>query len=231
DDLVDVGDRDQEADQGMRPLARLVQEIGGAAGDDLFAEGDKGHDDVAQGQLLGTPGDDRQHVDAKAGLQRRVAEQLVQDDVGIGVALQFDDEPYAVAVALVAQFGDALDELFMDAFGDAFLEPRLVDLIGHLGEDERLAAAAHFLYMALGAYDDGAAAGLVGGMRARPADDDSAGRKIRRRHKLHQLVNRDVAIVEIGSAGVDHLTEIVRRDVGRHADRDALGAIDQQVRK
>ena len=215
----------------MRPLARLVQEIGGAAGDDLFAERDKGHDDVAQGQLFGAAGVDRQHVDAKAGLQRRVAEQLVQDDVGIRVALQFDDEPHAVAVALVAQFGDALDELFMDAFGDALLQPCLVDLVRHLGEDERLAAAAHFLDMALGADDDGAAAGLVGGVRARAADDDAAGREVRRRHKLHQLVDRDVAIVEIGAAGVDDLTQIVRRDVGRHADRDALRAIDQQVRE
>ena len=231
DDLVDVGDRDEEADQGMRPLARLIQEIGGAAGDDLFAEGDKGHDDVAQGQLFGAAGVDRQHVDAKAGLQRRVAEQLVQNDVGIGVALQFDDEPHAVAIALVAQFGDALNELFMDAFGNALLQPCLVDLVRHLGEDERLAAAAHFLDMALGADDDGAAAGLVGGMRARAADDDAAGREVRRRHELHQLVDRDVAIVEIGAAGVDHLTQIVRRDVGRHADRDTLRAIDQQVRK
>ncbi len=38
-------------------------------------------------------------------------------------------------------------------------------------------------------------------------------------------------IVDIGDAGVDHLAEIVRRDVGRHADRDAAAAIDQQVRE
>ena len=38
-------------------------------------------------------------------------------------------------------------------------------------------------------------------------------------------------IVEIGAAGVDDLAQIVRRDVGRHADGDALGAVDQQVRE
>ena len=31
------------------------------------------------------------------------------------------------------------------------------------------------------------------------------------------------------TAGVDHLAEIVRRDVGRHADGDAAGAVDQQI--
>jgi len=29
--------------------------------------------------------------------------------------------------------------------------------------------------------------------------------------------------------GVDHLAQIVRRDLGGHADRDAVGAIDQQI--
>ena len=48
---------------------------------------------------------------------------------------------------------------------------------------------------------------------------------------LHQLGDGDRRIVEIGAAGVDDLAEIVRRDVGRHADRDALRAVDQQVRE
>jgi hypothetical protein len=32
-------------------------------------------------------------------------------------------------------------------------------------------------------------------------------------------------------AGVDDLAEVVRRDVGRHADRDAGRAVDEQVRE
>ena len=36
-------------------------------------------------------------------------------------------------------------------------------------------------------------------------------------------------IVDQRDAGVDHLAEIVRRDVGGHADRDAAGAVDQQI--
>ena len=38
-------------------------------------------------------------------------------------------------------------------------------------------------------------------------------------------------IVDQRDAGVDHLAEIVRRDVGRHADRDAAGAVDQKIGK
>ena len=42
---------------------------------------------------------------------------------------------------------------------------------------------------------------------------------------------RERGIVDQRDAGVDHLAEIVRRDVGRHADRDAAGAVDQEVRE
>ena len=33
------------------------------------------------------------------------------------------------------------------------------------------------------------------------------------------------------SDGVDHFAEIMRRDIGRHADGDAARAIDEEVRK
>ena len=46
---------------------------------------------------------------------------------------------------------------------------------------------------------------------------------------LHQLVERDVGLVHHRKQAVDRLAEIVRRDVGRHADRDAAGAVDEQV--
>jgi hypothetical protein len=46
---------------------------------------------------------------------------------------------------------------------------------------------------------------------------------------LHQFFDRDLGVLDIGFAGVDHLAEIMRRDVGRHADRDAAGAVDEHV--
>ena len=40
---------------------------------------------------------------------------------------------------------------------------------------------------------------------------------------------RHVGLVDQRDAGVDDLAEIVRRNIGRHADRDAARAIDQQI--
>src|SRR3546814_8689117 len=103
----------------MGPLARLAQLIDGPAGDDLLAELEEGLDDLLQVHQLRPAAVQRQHVDAERGLERGVAIELVQDDVRIGVALQLDHDAHAVAVALVAQIGDALDGLLLDDLGDA----------------------------------------------------------------------------------------------------------------
>ena len=55
--------------------------------------------------------------------------------------------------------------------------------------------------------------------------------KVRPWHDGDQLVDREAGIVDQRHTGVDHLAEVVRRDVGRHADGDAAGAVDQEVGK
>ena len=46
-----------------------------------------------------------------------------------------------------------------------------------------------------------------------------------------KFVDSDLGVVEIGDAGVDDFAEVVRRNVRRHADGDAAGAVDEQVRE
>ena len=48
---------------------------------------------------------------------------------------------------------------------------------------------------------------------------------------LDQLVDGDVRIVDDRATGIDDLAQIVGRDVGGHAHRDAAGAVDEQVRE
>ena len=72
---------------------------------------------------------------------------------------------------------------------------------------------------------------MIGGADACLAEDQAAGGEVRAGNNLNQLFNRDCRIVEIGDAGVDHLAEIVRRDIGRHANGDAARAVDEQVRE
>ncbi|MHC2325876.1 hypothetical protein ACVI3S_003896 [Bradyrhizobium diazoefficiens] len=174
---------------------------------------------------------ERHHVDAEARLQRRESVKLIQHHVRHGVALQFDDDAVAVAVGFIAQVADALDLLFLDQLGDALDHRRLVHLVGDLGDDERLALLADGLDRDLAAHDDRAAAEMIGGADARASENDAAGREIRSRHDVDELVDGERWVVDQRDAGVDDLAEIVRRDVGRHADRDAAGAVDEKVRE
>ncbi len=229
DHLVDVGDRDGEADLDVGGVARLVEQIFRAPGDDGLAELQERGEHVAQRHHLRLAAVERDHVAAKAGLQRGEAPELVEHDIGDRVALDLDDDADAVAVALVAHVGDALDALLAHEFGDALDQSRLVHLIRHLGDDDRLALLAQRLHVGLGADDDGASAGGVGGADAGAADDEAAGREVGAGDDLHQLLGRHVGLDHQSQRRVDRLAEVVRRNVGRHADRDAAGAIDQQV--
>ena len=83
----------------------------------------------------------------------------------------------------------------------------------------------------LAAHHDRAAAEMIGRADALAAENDAAGREIRTRHDVDEIVDAERGIVDQRDAGVDDFAEIVRRDVGRHADGDAAGAVDQKVRK
>ena len=72
---------------------------------------------------------------------------------------------------------------------------------------------------------------MIGRADALAPEDDAAGREIRPGNDIDEVVDRKRGIVDQRHAGVDDFAEIVRRDVGGHADRDAAGAIDQQVRE
>src|SRR5690606_11380769 len=78
---------------------------------------------------------------------------------------------------------------------------------------------------------DAAAAGEIGLLDAAHAVDDAGGRKVRTGDVFHQGTDVEAGVVDQRHAGVDDLGEVVRRNIGRHADGDAGRAVDQQVRQ
>ena len=233
DHLVEVGHRDHQAQQHMRAVARLVELELGPPGDDLFAEADEGLDDVAQRQRLGPAAADCEHVGREARLRGRIAPDLVEHDLGRGVALEIDDHAHSFARAFVANVGDAFDPLLLGGVGDLLDQTGLADLEGDRGEDDRLAAlalgTAGRLDLVACAHQDRAAPGGVGRLGAGMTQDQRRGGEIGTGDDLEQLFRGDRRVVDIGETAVDDLAQIVRRDIGRHADRDAARAVDQQV--
>ena len=82
----------------------------------------------------------RQQVRPEGGLHLRVLVQLVQDDLGLGVAPQLDHDPHPLAVRLVAEVGDPGDVPLLDQLGDPLDQGRLVHLVGDLGDDDGVLA-------------------------------------------------------------------------------------------
>jgi hypothetical protein len=231
DDGVEVVERDLEALEDVQALLRLAQLEDRAPGDDFLAMLDEDQQRVAQREQLRPAADDRQHVDAERVLQLAHLEELVLHDLGNGVALELDDDAHAVAIRLVAQVRDALEALLGHQLGDALDEARLVHLVGQLADDQaRAPLVAAVLDLDFGAHGQHAAAGRIGLVdRAAPVDVAGSG-EVGPGDVLHELRGGQVRLVDERDEAVDHLGEVVRRDVRRHADGDARRAVDQQVR-
>ncbi len=116
--------------------------------------------------------------------------------------------------------------------GDRLVEVGLVHLIGQLGDDQRVPAGPLVLLdLDPGPHDHLAAARLVGLADPLLAVDEATSREVRTLDVGQQFVGGDVGV---GHQRLDRrgdLAQVVRRDVGGHAHRDAAGAVDQQVGK
>jgi len=156
--------------------------------------------------------------------------ELVEDDAVVLAPAEFDDQAHALAVGLVADVGDAADGAVLDAGGDPLDDPRLDLAVRDLRDDDLALAAARFLGVGAGPHRDGAPAGGVALLDAAPAADEPTGGEVRSLDDLHQVLDRDVRVVDDGDGGVADFGQVVGRDAGGHPHRDAAGPVAQQVR-
>ena len=229
DNLVDMVEGHQVALEDMRTRLGLLEVKTSAAGDDVDLVVDIVLQHLAQAQAFGHAVDERQVVGAKGRLQRGVLVQVVEHDLWDNTLLELDDQADALLVGLIAHVRDALDALVVDELGDLLLQGALVDHVGNLGKDQAAAAGLGGLHVGLGAHGNGATAGLVALLNTGTAHDDGAGGEVRTGHDLHELVDSGVGIIDQVAGCLDRLGEVMRGDIGGHADGDALAAVDQQV--
>ncbi len=144
----------------------------------------------------------------------------------VHIAAVFDHDAHTVPSGFVADRGDALDTLVLDAVCHRLDERRLVDLIGNFGHNN-----AVFFFFDLGARTD-CYTPPPGCIRLKNAPDAADRRRrgeVGSFYKLHQVADCRVGMIHEVDSAVDNLTEVVRRNVCRHTDRDAYRAVDKQV--
>ena len=226
---VEVIERGDVAFQNVLALAGPRQQVGSAAAHHFHAVIDEVLDSGDQAKLARLVVDHRQEDHAERFLHGGVLVQLVQDDLRLGAALELDDDAHAVAIAFVAHIADVADGLIEHQLGDALDQGGLVHLIRDLGDDDGLAIFTAAFQSRFGAHDEAAAAVLISVEDALLAVDVGAGGEVGAFDMLQDLQQAGAGIVHQGDAGIHNLREIVRRNICRHADGDAVRAIDQQV--
>ena len=162
----------QEALDDVGPVACLLQPVGRPALNDLNLMVDVVRQRLRQVQRARHAVHEGQHVDAEAGLQRRLLVQVVQDDVGVGIALQLNDQARLLVGGRVPHAADAVEVAGPDQLGDLLLNHLDGGLVRELGDDDPVSAAA-FFDLGDGAHLDGAATGPVA-RRGCPAGRGSA---------------------------------------------------------
>ena len=232
DDLIDDVDGLMQTFQDMLALLGLLQIKGGAAADDLHLELNIAFHHGFQAHDLGHAVIQRQHNDTYGVLQLGVTVQLVQHDLGVGILLDLDDDLHAgTAGRFIVQVADALDALILHEVRDGFNQAGLVDHVRDLVDEDLVAAVFLFDDFGTAAQRDFSAAGGVSGTDARAAHDDAAGGEIGPFDVLHQARQVDLRVIDEGDHTVDDFAQVMGRNIGSHADRDALAAVDQQVWK
>ena len=158
-DIVQMIERDLVAEQNVLALVGLAQVEARAAQHHFAAVFEEEAQQLDQAHLARLAAGDGQQDHAERFLHLRELVEVVQNQLGLFAALDFDDDAHAVAVGFVAHVGDAFDLFVLHQLGDALDQPGFVDLVGDFGDHDVLAVLAYLLDGGLGAHDEAAAAG------------------------------------------------------------------------
>ncbi len=155
--------------------------------------------------------------------------QLIQDDVGVGIVLDINDDAHRLfQIALVANARDAFDLFIADQRSDAFDNAIAELLEGNLADDDARLVLDGF-HRRTSPQHDRAATGLVALMDSIATANNAAGREVGPRHDFDQLIDRHIGVIDYANDPGTDLAQVVRWNAGGHADSDAGRAVDQQI--
>ena len=230
DEFIQVRQGAEVAFENLGAFLGLLQLKARPAQNNLAPMLDIALDKLLQVQRLGPPVIDGEAIHGEADFQLRVLVEVVDDDLGNRVALEFHDEP-AGFIRLVAHGGNVGDDLLVDEIGDLLFQRGAIHVERNFRDHELFARTLHLLDADPAAQLQTATAGIEVVLNAFDAADHAAGREVGPFDEFHQIRNGDGRVVNLGANAVDDFTQIMRRHVRGHADGDAGAAIDQEIRK
>ena len=227
DHLVEVEEGLEIAFEDLEPVHDLGEAMARAADQHLHAVGEEGLQRLGQAHHPRHAGGiENIQVERQPDLELALAEQLLHQQLGRHrAAARHQHEPDRLR-RFVAQVGQQRQLLLRQQFGQALDQAALLDLIGNLGHDHLVLAVGELLPLPARAQAEAAAAGAVGlGDPGRRLDQAAARGQVGPVDVAQHLLDRRPGCRRRAAGhpdqGGQQLAGIVRRDAGRHADRDA----------
>ncbi len=210
----------------MRALTCLFKVELRAVYDDRFLMRDVGVKYLCQRQHLRLTVKKRQHIHRAGVLKLSIFVELIENDLCVRVAAVAYDYAHPVSARLVAQLGDALNALFLDKVGYRLAKQALVHAVRDLRDHY---AVLFFLDIRACAHHYAPLAGQIRLAYAVNAVYRRRSGEVGPLYILHKVCDRAFGVVHAVERSVNDLSEVVRRDVRRHTDGNADGAVHEQV--
>src|SRR5262245_58391407 len=222
--------RNLQAFEYMEALFRLAQVVGGAPRHHFFTVIQESFKRLFEIEYPWAAVGNGEHVDAERFLQRGVLIELIENDVGYRIAFELDDDTHPFAVRFIAKIRDPINFLLLYQTGNLLDNPILIDHEGDFTDDDLLFTGPFDrLGESLASHLNDAFTLVISLSDRLLAVNETASREIRPRDILHQLLDGEIRIFHQGNQSIDHFPQIVRWNIGCHADRDTRGTVDQQI--
>ena len=229
-DLINVVERLRETEEDMLALLGLPQVVFGAELHHLSAVLHEVLQHAREGEHLRHAADKREHVVVEGAFKFGVFIQIIQNGLRMRRAFELHDDAN-IRSGFIAQVADALNFLLLHQVCDTRDKLALVHAIRNRSNDDARIFLPVVNNLRLAAHHYRPLARAVRVRDVRLAESDAAEREIRTLHEFQEVISRGVWVINKVDGRGDYFAEIVRRNVGRHAHRDAERAVQKQVRE
>ncbi|CDE48098.1 val start codon [Sutterella sp. CAG:351] len=214
----------------MAVSAGFPKQEAGTAHHHFAAKANKGIHELLQVQQLRAAVKQRHHIDTEGRLKLGQLEEIIADRFRVSVAPELDHDTDFLR-GLIPEIHNAVDLLLAPEGRDLLDQFGLVHHVGEFVHNDRRMSLVIGFVVHLGADQHGAAAGAVRLTDTAETENDAASREIRSREETDQVIHARRRVMQRVEARINCFSEVMRRDVRRHADRDTLAAIHQQLRE
>ena len=221
-DFVNVGQRQQQAFNRMFSPPGLGQQKLSTPPDDGDPMPNKLLQQFLETERAGFAINQREKDDRERILQRRELIELVEHDIGVVAAFDFNFQPDRLfQIADVGNGADAFDLATIDQGRDPFHDAIAELLVRNFLDDDLVAALAYLLDLAARTDHDRATARVITAANAAATADHATCREVGTLHDLHQFVDRNLGVVNHAGQCITDFAQIMRWNRRGHAHRDA----------